>query len=373
MITAVKTINFTNHDYDYIKLLAAENLVRSVSDILFFDIETTGFKAETSFLYLIGCLYFEGEHLVLSQFLAEDLMEEAKLIDSFFSLLETHSSLVHFNGTTFDLPYISRKCAMLNIANKLEGITSLDLYKHVRGFKKLYGLNSMKQKSLEVFCQVNRLDRFDGGELIDVYKDYLVQNKMRQEAAAGERLKVLLLHNYEDVSGMVSILKALFLTTLKEGLFTVDKVSEEFGSLNIDISFAYEAPCEFSHISEDRLWSITVSHDSAAIHLKIIEDELKLFFPNYRDYFYLPSENRIIHKSLGAFIDRELREKATSENCFEPRTDRFVLAPKGASKYEFSKTSKDKQKFMPCSLIQKDDSSNEAYEYAKAFFQMIME
>ena len=31
-----------------------------LKDILFFDIETTGFSGETSQLYLIGCTYFDG-------------------------------------------------------------------------------------------------------------------------------------------------------------------------------------------------------------------------------------------------------------------------------------------------------------------------
>ena len=55
--------------------------------LLFFDIETTGLSADSSFLYLIGCLYTEGGELILSQFFSEGINEEARLIAEFDKLL----------------------------------------------------------------------------------------------------------------------------------------------------------------------------------------------------------------------------------------------------------------------------------------------
>ena len=42
-----------------------------LKDLLFFDIETTGFSGETSQLYLIGCTYFDGFGWKLIQWFAD--------------------------------------------------------------------------------------------------------------------------------------------------------------------------------------------------------------------------------------------------------------------------------------------------------------
>ena len=55
------------------------------SQILFIDIETTGFTAKSSFLYLIGCAYFEGDTLHTIQWMAETYEQEKELLDTFFS------------------------------------------------------------------------------------------------------------------------------------------------------------------------------------------------------------------------------------------------------------------------------------------------
>ena len=38
--------------------------------ILFVDIETTGFAAKSSILYLIGCAWYNGNHWMVTQWLA---------------------------------------------------------------------------------------------------------------------------------------------------------------------------------------------------------------------------------------------------------------------------------------------------------------
>lgn len=58
--------------------------VTEENDLLFFDIETTGFTANSSNLYLIGCAYKEGEIWHIKQFFAENTAEEADIIHAFF-------------------------------------------------------------------------------------------------------------------------------------------------------------------------------------------------------------------------------------------------------------------------------------------------
>lgn len=53
-------------------------------DLLFFDIETTGFSGASSQLYLIGCVYFDGFGWRLIQWFADTRGCEAQLLDAFF-------------------------------------------------------------------------------------------------------------------------------------------------------------------------------------------------------------------------------------------------------------------------------------------------
>ena len=66
-----------------------------LKDLLFFDIETTGFSGDTSHLYLIGCTYHDASR-----------ESERELLTAFFAFMERFRILVHFNGDGFDIPYL---------------------------------------------------------------------------------------------------------------------------------------------------------------------------------------------------------------------------------------------------------------------------
>ena len=79
-------------------------------DLLFFDIETTGFSAKTSALYLIGVLFYTNDHWNTLQWFADDYQSEEALLKAFFSFIKSFQCLIHFNGTGFDIPFIEKKC-----------------------------------------------------------------------------------------------------------------------------------------------------------------------------------------------------------------------------------------------------------------------
>ena len=43
----------------------------AISDLLFFDIETTGFSGDYASVYLIGCVWHDGNTWILTQYFAE--------------------------------------------------------------------------------------------------------------------------------------------------------------------------------------------------------------------------------------------------------------------------------------------------------------
>jgi len=86
-----------------------------LKDLLFFDIETTGFSGDTSQLYLIGCTYYDGFGWRLIQWFADTRKAEAELLEAFFTFLSRFRILIHFNGDGFDIPYLLKCCRRLGL------------------------------------------------------------------------------------------------------------------------------------------------------------------------------------------------------------------------------------------------------------------
>jgi uncharacterized protein YprB with RNaseH-like and TPR domain len=150
-----------------------------INKVAFFDIETTGFSASETYLYLIGCAFYEENSFHIVQWFSEDIREEALLITTFFEFLKSYNVLFHYNGSGFDIPYLQQKCSLLHLDYSFDGLKSIDIYKIILPYKKIFQLASLKQRSLEAFLNIRRKDTFDGGELIQVYQSYLAKNIVR--------------------------------------------------------------------------------------------------------------------------------------------------------------------------------------------------
>ena len=78
----------------------------SLSELLFFDIETTGLSPKTSQVFLIGAVQYSDKLQAFEsiQFLAEstDPGEELQILKAFSQLAREKQFLIHFNGTSFD-------------------------------------------------------------------------------------------------------------------------------------------------------------------------------------------------------------------------------------------------------------------------------
>ena len=92
-------------------------LIADPKEIIFVDIETTGFTARSSKLYMIGCGYYEEGDWYVRQYFAETYSEEADIIKEFYSFLSCFKCIIHFNGNKFDIPIFSRKvtCCIWNV------------------------------------------------------------------------------------------------------------------------------------------------------------------------------------------------------------------------------------------------------------------
>lgn len=311
-------------------------------DSLFFDIETTGFSPNTSSLYLIGCMRKRDNELIIDQFFAENKSEEPKLLTSFLALLDEHTTLLSFNGEGFDLPYIKAKYSIYSIEETLDSLHSIDIYKCVGALKYLLKLPNYKQKTIENFLGIQREDLYSGGELIAVYEDYI-----RTHSEEGSKL--LLLHNFEDVTGMLELLPILSYYYTFTGSYHIQHAEltpfitydgEEKKELVLTLLNTHSVPNRVS--CQYKNFYVTMHKEITKIRIELFEGELKYFYENYKDYFYLPAEDTAMHKSVAEFVDKAYRERAKASNCYTRKTGQFLPQYSTVMQPVFKQTYKDK-------------------------------
>lgn len=293
---------------------------------LFFDIETTGFSPKTSALYLIGVLYYKKNSWHLKQWFANDYMSEKEILTSFFSFLANFHCLVHYNGLGFDIPFLKEKCSQHQLIKEIElldKISQIDIYKHIFPHKKKLKVENIKQKTLEAFLHIQREDIYHGGQLIKIYQKYIKQCQTGNNAETNSLMHTLLLHNEEDLTGMLEFSGVLYLIDLLEGSmdFTMVSITPKKNQMTITATLPSSFPCPLTYTGNGD--TLIIKENSLFLQICSYQGELKFFYENYKDYYYLPMEDTAIHKSVAAFVDKDYRQKAKRENCYQRKEGIF--------------------------------------------------
>lgn len=338
--------------------------------VIYFDIETTGFRASTSSLYMIGwavseesgclnedalnanCAHTVAEtyscEWVITQIMAQSRAEEILLLGHFANVLKQYDTIVEFNGDRFDLPYMREKYAEYGMEDPFSDLETVDLYQEIRPFKNALGLTKLNQKSVEQFLRIHREDPYNGGELIDVYRSVRDGRCADVEGA----LDALFLHNYEDVLGMLDMTPLLaYRLALQSSAQVCVRVagsekssrpavcsSQDDGSLpavqntsfRFEVSFPLDVPVPVPlNFSPGDYCDISLSGDLATVMIHPFSGCLYHFFPDWQNYYYLPEEDTAMHKSVASFVDPSHREKAKAQTCYVKKGGVFL--PHGGS------------------------------------------
>lgn len=320
----------------------------------FFDIETTGLSPKVSSLYLIGALWYDGknEDLVhMRQWFADDYVSEKDILLSFSEFLTDFSTLVHYNGSGFDLPYIEKKCAEFGIPSPFLSLTSLDIYKKIRKFKSLFSVPNLKLFTVEKLTGFMRTDMLTGKDCISVYSSFMQKKYFRDDAMDTERQK-LLLHNREDIIG--TCLCATLLSYTLPGTFVSLTETEDFATATFSTNVVYPFPASIIK----SLFYIEYRKNQVRIQLPLIRGTLLHFFKNYKDYFYLPAEDAAIHKSVGTYVEKEFREQAKASNCYVRKEGTFFAVPSGLNEENRKVFRTEYKAEPPCLLFDKKNKQD---------------
>lgn len=320
-------------EFFYEGLSPLNNLIdlANADDLLFFDIETTGLSRQKNHIYLIGVGYYTYNGLKIIQWFAENESEESVILSSFLEFSSSFSYIINYNGKSFDIPFTTERLSKYGLS--MPKLESIDIYTLIKPLKHILALHDMTQKSIESFLNISRADKYNGGELISVYKNFTTSKSNKD-------LELLILHNKEDVLGMHYLTKILDYIKLESVCITysshiINKYTDYNGFKKSEIIITglhnlEELPKDFNTFKSNNIGSFLLNFSTDGtlkIRIPIIEATLNYYLENYKDYYYLPKENICILKSMAGGVLKENRENATKDNCKVSLKGAFVPLP----------------------------------------------
>ena len=370
--------------------LDAWRLLGDPKQVVFIDIETTGFSRLYDSIYLIGLVYLEEGHFVAKQYLAGSLADEVQVLEKALDQLQNFKIFVTYNGDMFDLPFIEERAKRLRTWREAdrslwENYRSVDLMRQYRIHQSFFGWPNMKLKTIEAFLGIDRRDPFDGGQLIEVFYEYARTDDERLE-------KVLLLHNYEDIVYLLPLLKIEeFMTDLKAA--RIEEVRYEDGELLV----FWDRPLALSHHSRMALnrkkrkdpdypkaeFIFETGNHCSRILLPWCCEPVYYYLPNAKDYYFLPEKGEIVHKSLAFDVPSSERRKAKPCECVLSGQGSFVQALPAIAGMEgtvgsvlrsYKKAYKDADIYVEENELKawlSTQKSEVAAEWARQFFELL--
>lgn len=271
---------------------------------LFFDIETTGLSADISAITLIGCCDMDGN---ITQWFNEDGFSQKQILSDFLTFIKSYDTLITFNGKTFDLPFLSSKIKEFKLNASFDRYEHLDLYQILKPYKNLWGLKNFRQKNLEEYLGFHRTDKLSGKKLIKTYQNYLEKGDTKDKEA-------VLLHNREDVLGLRNIYSLMSYPALLDGKFTLSSYSIENDEFHAYLNLDHEVPVCGNYKKSGIC--LTLKHSNAVLTYPLDDGHLKHYHRDYKNYYYLPMEDLVIHKSMKSFVDTSSLVRADKDNCY---------------------------------------------------------
>ena len=176
--------------------IARENLV-------YFDTETTGLSGGTGTrAFMIGAADWYGGCLRVRQLLTTTMAGEEAMLRELSTWLRPQSTLVSYNGKSYDAPLLATRYRLNRISNPLAGLAHLDLLypvrRRFRGVWQNCRLSTVEREWLGVV----RDDDLPGSEAPGAWRDYLRGLSARNLRRVGE-------HNDQDLRSLASLLLKL--------------------------------------------------------------------------------------------------------------------------------------------------------------------
>ena len=123
---------------------------------------------------------------------------------------------------------------------------------------------------------------------------------------------------------MPQILSILDYMDILQSEWTIEKhdFDKDSSRLIIEAVSPVEIPVPFQFASTQ--YQLHAEKNVLHFSIPVYETELKYFYGNYHDYYYLPEEDMAIHKRVAQYVDKDHRKQATAATCYTRRQGLFL-------------------------------------------------
>ena len=254
-------IDFTDYNQQLSIITDQGNLLKiNIEECFFLDTETTGLSVSGgTFAFMIGIGYFrQGIFYLRQYFLKETTQEDAMLLD-LLNLSSLFTTVVTYNGISFDLPIIKSRLRYHRIPHKLQEINHIDLLKYARMFFRFqFNNRSLKNIESKVLYFERAEEEIPGYLAPVIYQEYLVNKEIND-------IEGVFYHNAMDIVSLAALLVVINqISTQNEELL------KKYETLNFSLAKQFERNKIFEKALETYLTSAKQSNLPESIRLKCL-------------------------------------------------------------------------------------------------------
>lgn len=275
------------------------------------DIETSGLNKNVDYVVCIGVGFVNQENKITNhQWMLQFAEEEKQILECFLTFIQDFTHVYTYSGKHFDWPFLLARCAFHGLdVSSLHQLHLIDMKKSLQHF-------DSTRLHLENKFGLIRQTTTSGKELSKVYKVY---------QSCGELIykELILNHNKDELTTLYHFYELYqVLYHLKyHRLAQLTRSSSH-------IHFSFEVPFIFNSSFEGDCSNINVSWQAqtqvVAIKVAFFSMRLKKYLTPYKDYYYIPSQNQLLHRTLASFIAAPDKRKASKEECTIHKEDDYT-------------------------------------------------
>lgn len=293
----------------------------------YLDIETTGLSARNSRVYLAGCLYRDGDSFLIRQWMTESPQDEYELLFKTAGWLRDRELVVHYNGLSFDIPFLKKRMAAYGIVAPMP--PQMDLMRILSPYKAAFGFENMKLRTVQEAGGFSRKDLFTGKELIN---DYLAFESSRSEALRSKLLR----HNLEDIAGLLALLPLFPRMQLHDRFLEGELAFSHFSASasHRTLRYAFGTPYLPENMKVPGAGmpvSLAVEAKGqaleAVLELPLFRGSLRHYVSPPGDYRYIPEQDTVCHKDAAKYLEGATVQRATRETAYLRKEGLFIELP----------------------------------------------
>lgn len=273
--------------------------MRTNEAILFLDLETTGLNRERDQIISIGLM--TPQEAPTHLFVHETEAEKDILIE-FLTLCERFNSIYTYQGKRFDYPFLLARMAQ----HHLDPAPFLKC--QLIDMKKALNPIGDKRQTLEHSLHFTRQSSSTGRDVIKLYRTYLTtQDALYQ--------KLILAHQQDELLSLGHLYQLYCM------LYYIKSANcHEIITTDERLSLTYDLITTFPYDLQATLPTFTLNTSKETpcqltLNIPYTKAALKHALTPLKDYYFIPSEQKLMHKTLAQFLPKDQRRRATKEEC----------------------------------------------------------